>query len=362
MQPTEPTPSVWRTLRPLFAIAGIVAAGVALVTVAANLGERVGTSLASDETVTTVEPGIPVTVEIPSGASGERIGEILQENGVIASAAEFEATVRVEGLDNSLRAGSYDLETGMESSEVVAIVSSGPTIAVYDITVREGLRVTEILDVLAEGSGIDRVAFESSLLSGLVTTTVTEINAELGLSAWEGLLFPDTYRFSEQADATDILNRMASTMEQRMDSVDWGALEASGLTRYEGVILASLIESEVRVAEERPIVSSVLRNRIADGQRLEIDATVLYGLDTRDAALFNNESESPYNTYRVDGLPPTPISAPGLASLQAAAQPADTEFRYYVLADESGAHAFAVTFDEHLVNVERSREAGLLGG
>ena len=362
MQPTEPTPSVWRTLRPLFAIAGIVAAGVALVTVAANLGERVGTSLASDETVTTVEPGIPVTVEIPSGASGERIGEILQENGVIASAAEFEATVRVEGLDNSLRAGSYDLETGMESSEVVAIVSSGPTIAVYDITVREGLRVTEILDVLAEGSGIDRVAFESSLLSGLVTTTVTEINAELGLSAWEGLLFPDTYRFSEQADATDILNRMASTMEQRMDSVDWGALEASGLTRYEGVILASLIESEVRVAEERPIVSSVLRNRIADGQRLEIDATVLYGLDTRDAALFNNESESPYNTYRVDGLPPTPISAPGLASLQAAAQPADTEFRYYVLADESGAHAFAVTFDEHLANVERSREAGLLGG
>lgn len=362
MQPTEPTPSVWRTLRPLFAIAGIVAAGVALVTVAANLGERVGTSLASDETVTTVEPGIPVTVEIPNGASGERIGEILQENGVIASAAEFEATVRVEGLDNSLRAGSYDLETGMESSEVVAILSSGPTIAVYDITVREGLRVTEILDVLAEGSGIDRVAFESSLLSGLVTTTVTEINAELGLSAWEGLLFPDTYRFSEQADATDILNRMASTMEQRMDSVDWGALEASGLTRYEGVILASMIESEVRVAEERPIVSSVLRNRIADGQRLEIDATVLYGLDTRDAALFNNESDSPYNTYRVDGLPPTPISAPGLASLQAAAQPADTEFRYYVLADESGAHAFAVTFDEHLVNVERSREAGLLGG
>jgi UPF0755 protein len=362
MQPTEPTPSVWRTLRPLFAIAGIVAAGVALVTVAANLGERVGTSLASDETVTTVEPGIPVTVEIPNGASGERIGEILQENGVIASAAEFEATVRVEGLDNSLRAGSYDLETGMESSEVVAILSSGPTIAVYDITVREGLRVTEVLDVLAEGSGIDRVAFESSLLSGLVTTTVTEINAELGLSAWEGLLFPDTYRFSEQADATDILNRMASTMEQRMDSVDWSALEASGLTRYEGVILASLIESEVRVAEERPIVSSVLRNRIADGQRLEIDATVLYGLDTRDAALFNNESDSPYNTYRVDGLPPTPISAPGLASLQAAAQPADTEFRYYVLADESGAHAFAVTFDEHLVNVERSRAAGLLGG
>ena len=216
--------------------------------------------------------------------------------------------------------------------------------------------------MLAEGSGIDRVAFESALLSGAVTTTVTEVDAELSLAAWEGLLFPDTYRFSEQADASDILNRMASTMEQRMDSIDWGPLEAAGFTRYQGVIMASLIESEVRVAAERPIVSSVLRNRLDDGQRLEIDATVLYGLDTRDPALFNNESESPYNTYRVDGLPPTPISAPGLASLQAAAAPAETDFRYYVLADENGAHAFAVTFEEHLANVERSREAGLLGG
>ncbi len=362
MQPQEPSPSVWRTLRPLFAIAGIVIAGVAVVTVAANLGERVATSLASDDTVSTIEPGIPVTVEIPSGASGERIGEILQENGVIASAAEFEATVRVEGLDNSLRAGSYDLETGMEAAQVVAILSAGPTIEVFDITIREGLRVTEILDVLAEGSGIDRVAFESALLSGAVTTTVTEVDTDLSLAAWEGLLFPDTYRFSEQADASDILNRMASTMEQRMDSIDWAPLEAFGLTRYEGVILASLIESEVRVADERPIVSSVLYNRLEDGQRLEIDATVLYGLRTRDPALFNNESDSPYNTYRVDGLPPTPISAPGLASLQAAAAPAETDFRFYVLADENGAHAFAVTFEEHLANVERSRAAGLLGG
>ncbi|HEY5652567.1 MAG TPA: endolytic transglycosylase MltG [Acidimicrobiia bacterium] len=362
MQPTEPTPSVWRTFRPLFAIAGVILAGIAIVTVAAGLGERVGNSLSSEDTTVSVEPGLPVTVDIPSGASGERIGEILQENGVVASAAEFESTVRVEGLDNSLRAGSYDLETGMEVSAVIAILSAGPTIEVFDITIREGLRVTEILDVLAEGSGIDRVAFESALLSSTVTTSVTDINGELGLSAWEGLLFPDTYRFSEQADASDILNRLASTMEQRMDSIDWGPLESAGLTRYEGVILASLIESEVRVADERPIVSSVLRNRIADGQRLEIDATVLYGLETRDPSLFNNESDSPYNTYRVDGLPPTPISAPGLASLQAAAQPAETDFRYYVLADESGAHAFAVTFEEHLANVERSRAAGLLGG
>lgn len=362
MQPIEPQPSIWRTLRPVFAIGAVIVAAVAIVSVAASLGGRIGNSLASDDTTTNVEPGLPVTIEIPSGASGERIGEILQENGVIASAAEFEATVRVEGLDNSLRAGTYDLETGMTTSQVIAILSAGPTIQVYDITIREGLRVTEIIDVLVAGSGIDRVAFESALLSGTVTTTVAEVDASLGLSGWEGLLFPDTYRFSEQATAGDILNRMSSTMVQRMDSIDWGPLEAAGLTRYQGVILASLIEAEVRVADERPIVSSVLRNRINDGQRLEIDATVLYGLGTRDPALFNNESDSPYNTYRVDGLPPTPIAAPGLASLQAAAQPAETDFRFYVLADESGAHAFAVTFEEHLANVEIARAAGLLGG
>lgn len=362
MEPLEPKPSLWNALRPVFAIAAVVVAGIAIVSVAASLGSRVGDALASEDTTPLVEAGIPVTIEIPPGATGERIAEILETNGVVASASEFAATVRAEGLDDALRAGTYDMETGMTAAQAAAILSAGPTVRVFDILVREGLRVTEILDVLAEASSIDRAEFERALTDGSVTTTVADIPADPELSDWEGLLFPDTYRFSEEATASDILNRMSATMAQRMDSVDWSALEAAGFTRYEGIILASLIESEVRVASERELVSSVLRNRLADGQRLEIDATVLYGLGTRDVTQFNNESASPYNTYRVDGLPPTPISAPSLASLRAAANPADTDFRYYVLAAEDGSHAFAETFEQHLVNVEIAREAGLLGG
>ncbi len=107
-------------------------------------------------------------------------------------------------------------------------------------------------------------------------------------------------------------------------------------------------------------MSSVIRNRLADGQRLEIDATVLYALDTRDVADFDRSVDSPYNTYRSDGLPPTPISAPGRAALEAAADPAETDFRYYVLSSEDGAHTFSVTYEEHLAAVEASREAGIL--
>jgi UPF0755 protein len=114
------------------------------------------------------------------------------------------------------------------------------------------------------------------------------------------------------------------------------------------------------VEDERPLVSSVIYNRIGEGMPLQIDASVLYGLNTRDAALFDNESETPYNLYKYLGLPPTPIGAPGRAALEAAATPADTGYYFYVLADAEGGHAFAVTYDEHLANIERSRQAGIL--
>ncbi|MCI0544544.1 MAG: endolytic transglycosylase MltG, partial [Actinobacteria bacterium] len=108
------------------------------------------------------------------------------------------------------------------------------------------------------------------------------------------------------------------------------------------------------------LVSSVINNRLADGIRLEIDATVLYAMRTRDVAEFNREFDSPYNTYLIEGLPPTPISAPGRASLEAAAAPADTPFYFYVLADLEGGHAFAETFEEHQANIAQAREDGVL--
>lgn len=344
-------------------IALVIIMGFAVVGGASYLGRQVGDALGdggSDDGPVNVEPGLEVTVEIPSGASAKEIGAILAANGVVKSALEFEVAVRNSEAASDLKAGSYGLTTLMNPSEVVAILVIGPVADVYRITVIEGLRVEEILTSLAESSGHTFRQFESALLSGDVTTSLKEMPDDPTLVDWEGLLFPDTYEFSRSAEPDAILQRMASTMEQRVNSIDWTVVEALGLTPYDGIILASLIESEVLLDVERPTVSSVIHNRLGLGMKLDIDATVLYALGTRDIADFDREFDSPYNTYLVAGLPPTPIAAPGKASLEAAANPETTDFLFYVLKDLEGFHAFAATLEEHNANVAQARADGVL--
>lgn len=357
-----PPPDPWRVIRPLLAVITVAIVATGIVSVARDLGERVGAGIeASEESDAVVlEPGLEVDVEIPSGASAEEIGELLEGEGLVTSAAQFEAAVRAANVDSLLQSGSYTLLSGMSIQEIIDELRAGPRVVVFDVTVREGLRVTEIIDVLAEASGIPVPLFTAALEGGLVTTAVVEFEEDVQVADWEGLLFPDTYRFSEDATAADMLQRLSNTMSQRLDSVDWSAFEAAGFTQYEGIIIASLIESEVRVADERPLVSAVIRNRLDDGERLDIDATVLYAQGTRDPSEIDITIDSPYNTRLVGGLPPGPISSPGLASLEAAAEPAEVEFRYYVLAADDGSHAFAETLDEHNSNVAAAREAGII--
>ncbi|MDH3190714.1 MAG: endolytic transglycosylase MltG [Acidimicrobiia bacterium] len=344
-------------------IALVIVMGFAVVGGASYLGRQVGDALGNgdnDDGPVNVEPGLEVTVEIPTGASAKEIGAILAANGVVKSALEFEVAVRNSEAASDLKAGTYGLTTLMNPSEVVAILVIGPVADVYRITVIEGLRVEEILTSLAESSGHPFRQFESALLSGDVTTSLKEMPDDPTLVDWEGLLFPDTYEFSRSAEPEAILQRMASTMEQRVNSIDWTVIEALGLTPYDGIILASLIESEVLLDVERPTVSSVIHNRLGLGMKLDIDATVLYALGTRDIADFDREFDSPYNTYLVAGLPPTPIAAPGKASLEAAANPETTDFLFYVLKDLEGFHAFAVTLEEHNANVAQARADGVL--
>lgn len=363
----EPIPEqpVWsRTLRTALVVASVVLAGFVVVGGASYLGRMVGNALGPGDDVggapVEVEPGQPVTVEIPLGSSGQDIGAILASRGVVRSALEFEVAVRNVDAAQNLKAGTYEFVTLMEPAEVVAMLVAGPAPSVHRVTVIEGLTVEEMLNALSERTSHSYRAFADALLGGLVSTSLREMPERPTLADWEGLLFPDTYEFSRSATPVAILQRLASTMEQRVNSLDWAAWEELGYTRYQGIVLASLIESEVRVAEERPIVSSVIHNRLADGMRLELDATVLYALGTRDVANFDREVDSPYNTYQVAGLPPTPISAPSRASLEAAADPAETPYFFYVLKDLEGNHAFAVTFEEHLANVEQARRDGVL--
>lgn len=362
-QVDEQGPLLRRGLKSLFVLATVVVSGVVLVNTAEHLGRKVGEMYSETSTTQLIDviPGRSVTVDIPAGSSANLIGDLLQEAGVIRSSTQFAATVRAEGVESSLRAGVYDMETGMSNDDVIVILRQGPVERTFRVTVVEGLRVQEMLKVLSDSAGIPVEEFETALLDGSVTTTLRSFDEEMSITDWEGILFPDTYEFSDRSTAVSILQRMSDTMTGRVESVDWTRFESLGYSKYEGVIIASLIESEVRVSEERPLVSSVIQNRLSDDERLDIDATVLYALGSRDPNAIDVSYDSPYNTRKYKGLPPTPICGPSLASLEAAADPADTDFKYYVLAGEDGHHKFSVTLEEHNAAVEEARAAGLLG-
>jgi UPF0755 protein len=180
----------------------------------------------------------------------------------------------------------------------------------------------------------------------------------------EGLLFPDTYRFVEDVTEEDVVRTMVARFDEIADDI--GLVDApntAGRSPYEVAITASLIQGEARLDAERPVIASVVYNRLRDDIPLQIDATVLYAIGERKPSntQVDRDTPSPYNTYYAKGLPPTPIATIARVSLEAALRPATTEFRFYVIKDTEGAHAFAVTYDEHLVNVDRAREQGLLG-
>ena len=357
------SPSSFLSSRWLRVLLGVGVTALVVVMTATGLARMIGGAVGEipeEEESVSVAPNLDVEITVPPGASARQIGSILAEAGVIRSANEFELEVRDQGIANRLRAGSYQLVTGMGIDDVLPVLLRGPVADAYRVTIPEGLRVSEIIAVLADASGRELEDFETALTEGEVATDLRVMPEQPALSDWEGLLFPDTYEFLRDSPPSEILQVIADTMAERVGGVDWTAITEAGFDSYQGIIIASLIEAEVRVADERPLVASVIFNRLGEGMALQIDASVLYGLNTRDGSLFDNESESLYNLYKYAGLPPTPIGAPGRASLQAAAAPATTDYFFYVLSTAEGGHAFAETFDEHLANIERSRAEGIL--
>jgi UPF0755 protein len=310
---------------------------------------------------TTVESGIPVTFEIASGESAAQIARELDEAGVVASGAEFERVVLEARASSRLQAGVFELETGMEPETVLAVLLEGPAGSeVYRITVIEALTVGQTLESISRQTGFTLEELTAALLDGTVTSALLPGEPE-ALRDWEGLLFPDTYEFAEDATAADILIRMAATAEERVAAIDWTLLEEKGLTPYDGIIIASLIEEEVVVDEDRPLVGSVVHNRLDLGMKLQLDVTVVYALGAapEGGLTFEDlEVNSPYNTYLIDGLPPTPIAGVRVASLRAAAEPAETDYLFFIAIDDSGKMDFTADFDEFLELQNQLEEAG----
>ena len=326
-----------------------------------------------------IEPGQPVTLVVEPGESVRSVGDRLRDEGVVRSATTFRLAAEDADLATVLQPGEYELVTGMSNEEAIEVLLAGPVGPVgVRFTVPEGLPVEVTLERLAAQFEAYDVADFRTVLDDRVEAGANDpgvlqlpdwvpepadADTEEGIEPFEGLLFPETYEVERDATPLRILQRMVDQLEQVMAAVPDEAVEAAeerGLSRYEVLIVASIVEREVVVPVEREAVSGVIANRLAEGMRLQIDATVLYakGEHTAIVALDDLDIDSPYNTYLIDGLPPTPIAGPGQAAITAAFSPADVPYRFYVLdAACDGSHVFAETSDEHEVNVAAFREA-----
>lgn len=288
-------------------------------------------------------PGEEVPVEIASGSTTSDIGEQLAEAGVIRDATVWGYWTRIEGV-GPFQAGEYTFAANMSYEEAVTVLEAGPRPPELDrVTIPEGLTVTEIVARLADPErGLAR--WDAAALQAAVDAPeIRSAFQPADQASMEGLLFPDTYEVDEDTDERAFVSRLVAELDERLRALDVEARAAAlGRTPYEIVIIASLIEEEARVASERPMISRVIHNRLEQGIPLGIDATSRYEAEiagrSRDDIDFS--SDSPYNTRRVQGLPPTPIAAPGQASLEAALAPADGPWIFYVLQDEQGNHFF----------------------
>ncbi len=305
------------------------------------------------------EPHGRLLVEIPNGAGVNDIARILANEGVVANATVARLWWRdAEGI----QAGSYYFAENMSVSQARATLEAGPIPPVFrSITIPEGLWLSEISDRLLDSlPEFDASELRVALSDGQVRSRFIPAN----VTSLEGVLFPDTYQVDEAGatDERDLLRRMVEQFDRVATEVGYdNALERIGLTPYQLLVAASIIEAEAARAEDRPKVARVIYNRLNAGMKLEMDATVLYALGQRktDLTLTDLDVDSPYNTRKFPGLPPTPISAPGQASLEAAINPEPGAWLYFVLVERDGTLFFTDDFDEFLVRAADARARGV---
>lgn len=305
-----------------------------------------------------------VSVEIPEGANAQQVGELLAQQDVVDSATVFRLLARFDDRSNQIQPGVYDLRTGMGVDEVLAELAKPREQApIFTVTIPEGLTISETLRrmVQADGSPFNLRQLRRALPRVAVPRYVPVGELPEGAQVYEGLLFPATYEFFVDERPDVVLSQL---VEQTTEVLS-GVTPPNGVTRYDVLTIASMIEREAKLAREQPIMSSVIQNRLDVPMRLQIDATVQYAQgEQKERLLFSDlEIDSAWNTYEVDGLPPTPIAGAGASAIRAAANPARTDFLYYVVCDPStGQHAFATSNSEHAANVADYREVQANGG
>ncbi|MGB3348840.1 MAG: endolytic transglycosylase MltG [Brucella anthropi] len=287
----------------------------------------------------------PLTAEttflVKRGAGIAEVSNSLENRDIVSDARIFRYGMRTLGHENDLKAGEYAIPAGASMRDVMNILISGKSI-MYPLTIPEGLTVKQIFD---------RISADPTLVGDMPKDMPSE-----------GSLFTDTLNFTRGTTRSEIIDRMVASQKKLVDEA-WAKRnpDLPVKDRNEFVTLASIVEKETGIASERPHVASVFVNRLKKGMRIQSDPTIIYGLfggagKPSDRPIFKSDIEkpTPYNTYVINGLPPTPIANPGRAALEAVANPLDTEDLYFV-ADGTGGHVFSKTLQEHNANVRKWR-------
>ena len=298
-------------------------------------------------------PQTPVQFVVPEGASGSQVADALHEAGVLRCGMVSRWLLRRSDMADDIRAGTYALTTNMMPEDAFAAIgNTKPLDMTARFTIPEGYRLTQIAERAEEELGIPAPAFLRQAEDGgySLPPYLPKRNPV------EGFLFPQTYRFlKDGTTANDVIERMLEEFRTATVRLPWQNAERLGVTPYEIVTIASMIEREARVERDRSLIAAVIYNRLRLGMLLQVDPTVGYIDPNPDNGVTNSDYaiRSPYNTYLYPGLPPTPIASPGLPSLRAALNPAHVDYLYYVLCGADGHHAFSVTFAQHERNIAR---------
>ena len=295
-----------------------------------------------------VEAGTEVTVVVNEGESVKSIAKTLADAGLVANANEFTERVSTLGVENKLHPGTFTLVGGQSVDEIIQVLQTPVASATF--TVPEGSTLQQTAEIVAAATG-GRVTVDQFLAAAGNASTYAREYAflgEAGTNSLEGFLFPKTYPYDDDSTADSIIRTMLDQYAAETATLNWSYPESKGLSHYDALKLASIVEKESDAAH-RATVASVFYNRLEDDMRLQSDATVAYFVG-HDPTADDVDTDNPYNTYFIDGLPPTPINSPSLECLQAVCSPEQTGYYYfYFEGDGNGGmkYSFSETYDEH---------------
>ncbi len=298
----------------------------------------------------------PVIVSIEPGCSTGQVAVLLRDSGVIRNPLLFRGFARIMGVGTKIQSGDFQFEPGIFLWDVLKSLVEGRVIY-YTLTVREGLAVEQIANLVEErGFGSEAAFLEAAADLTLLPSFVAREEVEGTKYPLEGYLFPDTYFIRKGASERDLVSMMLSRTNAVFDKRLRDLARENGLTPHQAATVASIVEREAQAADERPTIAAVYLNRLRIGMKLDADPTVMYALGKYRGGLLWKELEidSPFNTYKNIGLPPGPISNFGKASLEAVLHPKVVDYLYFVSKND-GTHAFAETFSEHQRNVREYR-------